>query len=82
MQGIAGQLFRDQALTITFAMLVSLAVSMSLIPMLASLKGRSPLAYREEPARTARGLPRNRVARGAVIAGRAVSRLRAMGEPQ
>lgn len=47
-QGIAGQLFRDQALTITFAMLVSLLVSMSLIPMLASLAGRSPLAYREE----------------------------------
>jgi HAE1 family hydrophobic/amphiphilic exporter-1 len=47
-QGVAGQLFRDQALTITFAMLISLVVSMTLIPMLASLKGRSPLAYREE----------------------------------
>lgn len=52
-QGVGGQLFRDQALTITFAMLVSLVVAMSLIPMLASLKGRAPLAYREElePAR-------------------------------
>ncbi|MCE5232443.1 MAG: efflux RND transporter permease subunit [Xanthomonadaceae bacterium] len=52
-QGVAGQLFRDQALTITFAMLISLVVAMSLIPMLASLKGRAPLAYREElePAR-------------------------------
>ncbi|MBN8741729.1 MAG: acriflavin resistance protein [Lysobacterales bacterium 69-70] len=47
-QGVAGQLFRDQALTITFAMLISLVVSMTLIPMLASLKGNSPLAYREE----------------------------------
>jgi hydrophobic/amphiphilic exporter-1 (mainly G- bacteria), HAE1 family len=47
-QGVAGQLFRDQALTITFAMLISLVVSMTLIPMLASLKGRAPLAYREE----------------------------------
>lgn len=47
-QGVAGQLFRDQALTITFAMLISLVVSMTLIPMLASLKGTSPLAYREE----------------------------------
>ncbi|MEO7324972.1 MAG: efflux RND transporter permease subunit [Dokdonella sp.] len=47
-QGVAGQLFRDQALTITFAMLISLVVSMSLIPMLASLKGRSPLAFKDE----------------------------------
>lgn len=47
-QGVAGQLFRDQALTITFAMLISLVVSMTLIPMLASLKGTAPLAYREE----------------------------------
>lgn len=47
-QGVGGQLFRDQALTITFAMLISLVVAMSLIPMLASLKGRAPLAYREE----------------------------------
>jgi HAE1 family hydrophobic/amphiphilic exporter-1 len=47
-QGVAGQLFRDQALTVTFAMLISLVVAMTLIPMLASLKGRSPLAYKEE----------------------------------
>ncbi len=47
-EGIAGQLFRDQALTITFAMLVSLLVAMTLIPMLASLEGRSPLAYKDE----------------------------------
>jgi HAE1 family hydrophobic/amphiphilic exporter-1 len=48
-QGVAGQLFRDQALTITFAMLISLIVAMTLIPMLASLKGRAPLSYRDEP---------------------------------
>ena len=47
-QGVAGQLFRDQALTVTFAMLISLVVAMTLIPMLASLQGRSPLAYKEE----------------------------------
>lgn len=35
--GIAGELFRDQALTITFAMLISLLVAMTLIPMLATL---------------------------------------------
>lgn len=36
-EGIAGQLFRDQALTVTFALLVSLVVALTLIPMLASL---------------------------------------------
>jgi HAE1 family hydrophobic/amphiphilic exporter-1 len=48
-QGVAGQLFRDQALTITFAMLISLIVAMTLIPMLASLRGRAPLSYKDEP---------------------------------
>src|SRR6185369_15803781 len=51
-QGVAGQLFRDQALTITFAMLISLIVAMTLIPMLASLHGRAPLSYKDEPAGT------------------------------
>lgn len=37
--GVAGQLFRDQALTVTFALAVSLLVAMSLIPMMASLRG-------------------------------------------
>lgn len=41
-KGIAGQLFRDQALTVTFALLASLIVALTLIPMLASLQGRSP----------------------------------------
>ena len=36
-EGIAGQLFRDQALTVTFSLLASLIVSFTLIPMLASL---------------------------------------------
>ncbi|HVI26556.1 MAG TPA: efflux RND transporter permease subunit [Xanthomonadaceae bacterium] len=48
-QGIAGQLFRDQALTVAIAIAISLAVAMTLIPMLASLKGRPPLAFPEEP---------------------------------
>jgi HAE1 family hydrophobic/amphiphilic exporter-1 len=39
-KGIAGQLFRDQALTVTFSLLTSLAVAITLIPMLASLGGR------------------------------------------
>ncbi|WP_371378763.1 efflux RND transporter permease subunit [Thalassotalea aquiviva] len=35
-EGIAGQLFRDQALTVTFALLASLIVALTLIPMLSS----------------------------------------------
>ncbi|WP_223787858.1 efflux RND transporter permease subunit [Marinicella meishanensis] len=39
-QGIAGQLFKDQALTVTFTLLVSLVFALILIPMLSSLKHR------------------------------------------
>lgn len=35
--GIAGQLFRDQALTVTFSLLTSLVVAVTLIPMMSSL---------------------------------------------
>lgn len=35
--GVAGQLFRDQALTVTFALAFSLIVALTLIPMLAAL---------------------------------------------
>jgi len=38
--GIAGQLFRDQALTVTFSLLASLIVAITLIPMLSTLAGR------------------------------------------
>jgi HAE1 family hydrophobic/amphiphilic exporter-1 len=40
-KGIAGQLFQDQALTVTFALVFSLIVALTLIPMLASLGARS-----------------------------------------
>jgi len=43
-QGVAGQLFKDQALTVSIALLISLAVSLTLIPMLSSLKARAPMA--------------------------------------
>ncbi|WP_444994450.1 efflux RND transporter permease subunit [Aliikangiella sp. IMCC44359] len=36
-EGVAGQLFKDQALTVTFSLIASLLVSLTLIPMLASL---------------------------------------------
>ena len=39
--GIAGQLFKDQALTVTFALVFSLLVALTVIPMLASLGSRS-----------------------------------------
>ena len=35
-EGIAGQLFGDQALTVTFSLIVSLLVALTVIPMLAS----------------------------------------------
>ncbi|UYC13932.1 efflux RND transporter permease subunit [Xanthomonas sp. CFBP 8445] len=49
-EGVAGQLFRDQALTVAIAIAISLVVSMTLIPMLSSLRGRAPLAFPVEPA--------------------------------
>lgn len=49
--GIAGQLFRDQALTVTFSLLASLVVAVTLIPMMSSLSGKkkeiAPLALKE-----------------------------------
>ncbi|HUP50192.1 MAG TPA: efflux RND transporter permease subunit [Thermoanaerobaculia bacterium] len=39
LEGIAAQLFKDQALTVSFALIASLAVSLTLIPMMAALAG-------------------------------------------
>ena len=49
--GIAGQLFRDQALTVTFALLFSLVVALTVIPMLSSIGAGSRYAgeYENEP---------------------------------
>ena len=47
-EGVAGQLFRDQALTISIAILMSLVVSMTLIPMLSSIKAKAPLQFPDE----------------------------------
>jgi HAE1 family hydrophobic/amphiphilic exporter-1 len=49
-QGVAGQLFKDQALTVSIALAISLVVSLTLIPMLSALKGRAPMAFPVEPA--------------------------------
>lgn len=49
--GIAGQLFRDQALTVTFSLIASLVVAVTLIPMMSSLSGKKkeiqPLQLKE-----------------------------------
>lgn len=59
-QGIAGQLFRDQALTVTFSLLASLIVAITLIPMLSSLGGDKkkiePLELKEPRTKFGRGL--------------------------
>lgn len=47
-QGVAGQLFRDQALTVSIAMVISLLVSLTLIPMLSSLRASAPLGFAPE----------------------------------
>ena len=49
-EGIAGQLFRDQALTVAIAIAISLAVAMTLIPMLSALRGKPGESFPEEPA--------------------------------
>ena len=73
-QGIAGQLFRDQALTVAIAIGVSLVVAMTLIPMLSALKGRPPLGFPEEAA-PAHWQPQKRWQKPAAYAGRSVGAL-------
>ena len=41
-EGVAGQLFSDQALTVTFSLIASLVVAIMLIPMLSSLGRQKP----------------------------------------
>jgi len=48
-EGIAGQIFRDQALTVTSSLLVSLLAALTLIPVLSSLGARRPASEEEEP---------------------------------
>ncbi len=48
-EGIAGQLFRDQALTVTFSLLASLLVSLTIVPMLSSLGSGGAAAVASAP---------------------------------
>ncbi len=70
-EGIAGQLFRDQALTVAIAIAISLVVSMTLIPMLSSLRGRAPLAFPEEPPHP-RWTPAHRWQKPLAVTGRGI----------
>ena len=49
LEGIAAQLFRDMALTVSFSLLASLAVALTLIPMMAALLGGAGELAAAEP---------------------------------
>ena len=46
-EGIAGQLFKDQALTVSFALAASLVVALTLIPAMARRKQKTQLAHED-----------------------------------
>jgi HAE1 family hydrophobic/amphiphilic exporter-1 len=50
LEGVAAQLFRDQALTVSFSLLAALAVSLTLIPMMVAVSGRKPAPATTEQA--------------------------------
>jgi HAE1 family hydrophobic/amphiphilic exporter-1 len=51
LEGVAAQLFRDQALTVSFSLLAALAVSLTLIPMMAAVIGGSRPSIEAPPAK-------------------------------
>jgi HAE1 family hydrophobic/amphiphilic exporter-1 len=62
-EGVAGQLFGDQALTVTYSLVVSLLVALTVLPMLASRRWRPEDDSTEESVKTAEtenGSPRRR----------------------
>ncbi len=87
LEGIAAQLFRDQALTVSFSLIASLAVSLTLIPLFAAsagVKRDAALPVEEKPAGRARRVARvvlvtwttaalRGIRRGLGAAGRAVA---------
>ena len=64
-EGIAAQLFRDQALTVSFSLLASLVVALTLIPMLAARGGARALPPAPAPPATRAG----RVRRAVLVTG-------------
>ena len=85
-EGIAGQLFRDQALTVTFALLASLVLAFTLIPMLSAIAPGSTAATDDAtddaPAvpwwRRGLGVPFRLAIRGAVAGWRLATRALAL----
>jgi len=75
-EGVAGQLFKDQALTVSIALMISLVVSLTLIPMLSSMKAKAPLAFEAE-AGSERPLWRDVLAFWLELAGMPLRRVRA-----
>lgn len=67
-EGIAGQLFRDQALTVTFSLLASLLVSLTIVPMLSSLGSGGA------PATAAAAAPDEEIVAGGAGRGRVSAR--------
>ncbi|HEX7707068.1 MAG TPA: efflux RND transporter permease subunit [Thermoanaerobaculia bacterium] len=63
LEGIAAQLFRDQALTVSFSLIASLAVSLTLIPMMAALAGGRDARIEGDDASSGAGRPAGRVRR-------------------
>jgi len=47
-EGVAGQLFKDQALTVAITLMISLVVSLTVIPMLSSIKDKGAMAFKPE----------------------------------
>ncbi|MGD8375981.1 MAG: efflux RND transporter permease subunit, partial [Acidobacteriota bacterium] len=54
LEGIAAQLFLDMAMTVSFSLVASLAVALTLIPMMAALVGAAAEGTLVEPARGGR----------------------------
>jgi len=68
-EGVAGALFKDLSLAVTFSLLASLLVALTLLPVLASRAGRgdkpdaSSLGFEPTPPTDAEGKSRGRIAR-------------------
>ncbi len=62
-EGIAGQVFKDQALTVSVSLLASLIVALMLIPMISSLKFRTSETPTAVGSSTQSNIPKSRVKR-------------------
>ncbi|TMQ50465.1 MAG: efflux RND transporter permease subunit [Candidatus Eisenbacteria bacterium] len=57
-EGVAGQLVRDQALTVSFSLLASLVVALIVVPTIAALGGRPSPTWWRAPSRHSQPSPR------------------------